>query len=216
MMRIIATLACISILAFVAGCSLNLPSLPVLGSESGKLTLTNQLTEEVALSTDFDRSIYMLDDKENLTVLLIKGTAQNPQQILTIRMFWKPIPAETPIDPTATNATLHLAIFGEDATGKTTCGVYSGAGFVYLYNDPGSRKLKAGIWQANVILSDSTKGYKNTLTETLLEGKLIAIENEANFNNSLYSANDAVNKALGYPRFILGPLKSKSTLAVAR
>ncbi|QQE11242.1 hypothetical protein JD969_17360 [Planctomycetota bacterium] len=205
---------CLVATLLLTGCSLSLPSLPVLGGESGKITLTNEITSEKVLNTSFDRSIYTIDDKENLTILLVKGTYEDPQEILTIRMFWKPIPAQTPIDETATNATFHYVTFGKNKAGKRTCGVYSGAGFLYLYNNAGSNKLKAGIWQANLRLSDSTEQFVNNLSETVMTGSLIAIKQTDDFSRVLHTANLSVNETLGFPRFIRNDQDTNQRLAI--
>ncbi|QDU33223.1 hypothetical protein KS4_12680 [Poriferisphaera corsica] len=207
--------ACAVMMLMAGGCITKIPSLPVLSGESGKITLTNEISGERVLLTEFERSAYMIDDKENLTILMVKGTFRNPTEALTIRMFWKPIPSQTPIDETATNATLHYVTFGQNELGQRTVGVYSGAGFLYIYNDVGGRKLSAGIWQANIRLSDSTEGFSNRLNETVMTGKLVAIRNDDDFSRALYSVNLAVNNALGYPRFIMNEWKPNLQLAAA-
>ena len=207
---------CAVVTLTAGGCITKVPSLPVLGGESGKITLTNEISGEKVLTTQFDHSAYMIDDKENLTILMVRGTFANPTEALTIRMFWKPIPAQTPIDETATNATLHYVSFGQDNLGQRTVGVYSGAGFLYLYNNVGGRKLSAGIWQANFRLSDSTEAFDNRLNETVMTGRLVAIRNDDDFARALHSVNLAVNDVLGYPRFILHEWESNLQLAAAK
>src|SRR6185369_17919923 len=123
------------------------------------------------LSGSFSKGSYAFDDRNNLTVLLIDGPADNPTQVVTIRMMWEPRVGKTPIDPNATNATIHYMIF---TAGGKEVGVYSGAGYVYPNNDPGGDVLNAAVWQANLELADRSVGFVDQLGPAIVSGGFTA------------------------------------------
>ena len=189
-------------LSFSACSSAKWPSLPVVASAGATIKVESLVATDKSSTFEFERAIYSVDDNEDLTILMIKGTPENPQAVLTARMFWTPIPAQTPIDETATNATFHLAQFTTNEEGQKTCAVYAGAGFLFLYNNAGSNKLSAGIWEANLRLADASESYAQPLDQSILKGKIIARKNPIELTQALNTINQKTTEALGYPRFL--------------
>ncbi|WP_432799505.1 hypothetical protein [Poriferisphaera sp. WC338] len=193
-------------LALFSGCTTaSLPSLPVVSGPGAKIDVTSQTHPEASRSFKFDQALYNVDDNSDVTILLIQGTAENPTAVLTARMFWTPIPAQTPIDQTATNATFHLALYNDQPDGSKACAVYAGAGFLYLYNNAGKSKLSAGIWEANLRLADATTNHKNVYDKSKLDGKIIALKNSTLLSENLATINQITAQYLGYPRFMMNP-----------
>lgn len=166
----------------------------------GKLTLQSHSEKDLVLKGGFDTGIYCADDKNHLIVVLFDGPVDRPTQVLTIRMFWKPRPGRTPIDHTATNASIHYVIFaGED---REEVGIYSGAGFVYPNSQPGRKTLRAGVWQANLRLADASDGFADLLGQSVLKGRFTAQLDELSVDQVLHRINVHIQQRLGYPRSV--------------
>ena len=180
---------------WLAGCSGAGPS-----DSAGQLSIRSRSDLRTALKSGFGAGIYSYDDRNNVTVVLFDGPQENPAQAVTIRLFWKPRAGRTPIDATATNATIHYIIF----TGTETklAGVYSGAGFVYPKNTPGDATFTASVWDANLLLGDSTWGFQDLLGQAQLKGGFTAQRNDAKVQESIRRLNILVRERLGYPRFV--------------
>ena len=84
-------------------------------------------------------------------------------------------------------------------------GIYSGAGFVYPNSKPGGKRLRAGVWQANLRLADASDGFVDLLGQSLLKGRFTAQLDELNINQVLHRINVHVQQRLGYPRSVRKP-----------
>jgi len=79
----------------------------------GDLTITSRVNPDLKVKAAFDEGFYALDDRNQITVVLIDGDVDNPTAAMTVRMLWRPMYARTPIEATATNATVHVVVFRE-------------------------------------------------------------------------------------------------------
>ncbi len=164
----------------------------------GNLALRSQANPNIELIGGFDSSYYSLDDHNNVTLVLLDGPADKPVQAVVIRMFWKPRPGRTPIDATATNATIRYTIFtGPD---DQDAGIYSGAGFVYPIDEPGFETFTADVWQATLQLTDRSAGFKDLLGQALLEGRLTATRDDAVVSRVLHMLHLMLTQRIGYPK----------------
>ena len=169
-------------------------------SSSGNLTLRSQSRPGTVLDGGFTSSYYSLDDKNRLTVLLLDGSIENPTQVATIRMFWSPRAGRTPIDSTATNATIHYTIFSGNAGQEV--GVYSGAGFVYPIGKTGRDTFTADLWHGTMRLADRSDGFADLLGQAVLNGHLIATRDEVAVGQALRRFETLITDRLGYPRWL--------------
>ena len=167
---------------------------------SGNLTLKSQSQPGMVLGGAFTSSYYSLDDKNRLTVLLLDGSIEDPAQVVTIRMFWSPRAGRTPIDATATNATIHYTIFSPDADQQV--GVYSGAGFVYPLGKVDGETLTADLWQGTVRLADRSENFTDLLGQAILDGHLTATRDEVAVSRALRRFETLITDRLGYPRWL--------------
>jgi hypothetical protein len=190
----LCTLAVIS--AVVIGCSAgNNP-------HDGDLTIQRRADPDDIAAGGFDRGIYSFDGPSVLTVLLTEGPAEKPRRALIVRMFWKPKAASTPLDETATNATVQYVVFG--GVGDEDVGIYSGGGFLYPETDPGGAVLTANLWQATLSLADKSEGFEDVLGPSILRGRFNAQRDDEGMVDALRRVNIAVSEALGVPRFVRG------------
>lgn len=171
------------------------------GSGGGQLSIASQSSPGTKLAGGFSRGWCSYNGKDSLTILLIDGPEDDPSQVVTVRMFWEPSPGKTPIDPTATNATIHYVIFtGQD---KNQVGIYSGAGFVFPTSDPGDGTLEAGVWQANLTMADRSAGFNDLLGQAMLRGDFTAANDSVAVEQALRRINVKIQQRLGYPRQVL-------------
>lgn len=166
------------------------------------LALRSQSRPSTALIGGFTSSYYSMDDKNHLTILLVDGSIEEPVQAVTIRMFWKPRAGRTPIDPTATNATIHYTIFTGD--NRSEVGIYSGAGFVYPVGKVGNPAFSADVWQATLRLTDRSTGFEDLLGGAVLDGHLTARRDDAAVSLALRRLRVLVTQCVGYPRWVGG------------
>jgi len=169
---------------------------------NGNLTLKSQSQPGTMLGGAFTSSYYSLDDKNRLTVLLLDGSIEDPAQVVTIRMFWGPRAGRTPIDSTATNATIHYTIFCPAPGQEQEVGVYSGAGFFYPLGKVGGESLTADLWQGTLRLADRSEGFTDLLGQAVLDGHLTATRDEVTVARALRRFETLVTSRLGYPRWL--------------
>ena len=167
---------------------------------SGNLTLKSQSQPDTVLGGAFTSSYYSLDDKNRLTVLLLDGSIEDPAQVVTLRMFWSPRAGRTPIDSTATNATIHYTIFSKGVGQEV--GVYSGAGFVYPLGKVNGDTLTADLWQGTMRLADRSENFTDLLGQAVLDGHLTATRNEVAVSRALRRVESLITDRLGYPRWL--------------
>ncbi len=173
---------------------------PRLWGSGGALTIRSQDPAGAKLSGGFERGLYSFDDKNNLTVVLFDGPEENPRQAVTIRLLWTPRAGRTPIDPNATNATIHYVIFtGQDGA---EVGVYQGAGYLFPRNKPGSGRLDAGLWDANLRLADRSDRFNDLLGQASIKGGFQAKRDELALNRTVRQLNVMIGQRLGYPRLV--------------
>ncbi len=151
---------------------------------------------------NFATGYYTYDDQNTLTVVLFDGTPESPRAALTVRMFWQPRAANTPIDPAATNSTVHLIVFQPNDAGREVA-VYAGAGFMYPYDRPGAGRLQGGVWEANLRLADASAGYRDSFGQAMIRGKFTAHLSAALTEEHLHHLRVLVQEGLGYPRLVL-------------
>ena len=94
--------------------------------------------------------------------------------IVHVHMFLKPSPGRTPIDRTATNATIRHLIL----TGNQT-GMYAGGGFLLPRGRPSSGHFGGSIRDASVVLLAGTDGFADLLGPSIGEVRFLARRDDA-------------------------------------
>jgi hypothetical protein len=174
------------------------------GARDTDLTIQSRANPEDIAAGGFDRGVYSYDGPSSITVLLTDGPVDAPDRALIVRMFWMPRAAATPLDETATNATVQYIVFGDttDERGKRVVGIYSGGGFLYPENETDGNVLNANLWQATLTLADSSEGFEDTLGASILRGRFVAQRDDEGIVNAVRLVNIAVSESLGVPRFV--------------
>ncbi|MFI4862110.1 MAG: hypothetical protein ACIAXF_15705 [Phycisphaerales bacterium JB063] len=185
-------------LPLMVGCS----SVGVGGSA---LAVTSRDNTGSRLRGDFDTAYYAYDGENAVTVVLIAGPEDEPTQAAAIRLFWTPRAGKTPLSEDATNSTVQYVVFADRRTEAgffREVGVYSGAGFLYLDEKPGSAQLTGSLWQADLLLADRSERFRDLLGLSRIAGSFTARRDEHKVNQLLHQLNTRVTQRLGYPRLV--------------
>jgi len=185
----------------------------------GNLAIESRRYQNIDIGGTFDTGYFAVDEKNAVTVVLLEGDPEAPTAAMIVRMFWLPVVGETPIDRTATNASVSVLVFGpsidergaaDDASGV---GLYAGAGFLYINSKLKNPKLKAGLWEANIQLADSSQGFVDQVGPSLISGAVRATRDDERVAQLLRQLSQQATDQLGYPRMVLPTAPSQ---AVAR
>lgn len=160
--------------------------------------------DALTLSGDFTRGYYRFENQNTLTVVLIQGPDDAPERIAAIEMFWKARAGLTPIDRTATNALVRFFEFRDTEAEPNTVGVYAGAGFMRLHDNPAVGQVDGNLWDADLRLTDRSEAYTDRLGRAVLAGSFTAQRNDAQVTRVLRQLNQQLEDRLGYPRLVQG------------
>lgn len=201
----------VAVAAMLSGCGR-----PRLGFDrgGGQLQITSHLDQRAALRGGFQTGMYRLDGANKLTMLLLDGPPESPSQAVTIRMLWQPRAGHTPVQETATNATVHYVIFTGEA--DTQVGIYSGAGYFYPQSALDGSPMRGAIWQATLQLDVSSEGFRDLLGSAILKGNVKAQRDDLRTSRTLRRIHERVHATLGYPRQVQGESTTPSPSASYR
>ena len=176
-----------------------------LWTSQSALAVVSQDDTALRLRGDFNAAYYRFDSTESMTFVLIEGPEDQPVQAAVIRLMWSPKAGKTPINPDATNATMQYIVFADRRLSEglfREVGVYSGAGYLYLNDDPGESRLTASLWEADLLLADRSERFKDLLGQSRLRGSFTAERNSAKVQELITTLNLRVTERLGYPRLV--------------
>ncbi|HMD53419.1 MAG TPA: hypothetical protein VKJ65_02580 [Phycisphaerae bacterium] len=87
------------------------------------------------------------------------------RQILILRVFWRPRPGTTTLDPSAVNATMRYIVMTPNGSG-----MYEGSGFVRIHGRPNSPKLGISIVDGELRLTNSSGYFQDALGPSRITG----------------------------------------------
>ena len=192
-----ATVLAVCCLAMLVGCG----GLWRTTRAGGDLSLHSRAQAGASLEGGFTAGYYHFDDTNHLTAVLLAGPEDAPTRVVTVRMFWRPRAGRTPIDPNATNGTIHYVIFTGGDPPQT--GIYSGAGFVYLKSKPGKASLTASVWDATLRLTDHSEGFHDLLGPAEMRGSFTVRRDDAKTDELLRDLNATIEQRLGHRRLVM-------------
>ncbi|WP_428386917.1 hypothetical protein [Mucisphaera sp.] len=172
--------------------------------EAGSLTATSHDNPDVRLDAGFDRAIYALNDNQSITALLIAGPTAQPERVVTLRVFWTPRAGRTPVSRQATNTAIEVMVFADrPAPGPRELGLYAGAGYVYLRDQPGERLIQGEVWDADLLLRDQSLGFRDRLGRTNLTGRIQLQRDDQAVRETLTKLRHTISQTLEYPRLVI-------------
>lgn len=171
----------------------------------------------VLLSTNFQTACFTHDPKSDTSFwlsdvpveALLEGRITEAQ-IMHIELLWFPRPGSTPIDSSATNASIRYIIITNGEVG-----VYIGAGFVLPHGKLSKAKLTVSIRDASLTLGDSTDGLIDLLSPARLSGRFTATNNPELVRQFQLATSQFVTDALGRTRFVSNQPGPSSLASVA-
>jgi hypothetical protein len=185
----------------------------IIGGPTGDLRIQSLGVEPVALSGRFNDVVYangeavewsfLLSDVE--PAALMDGSATNGR-VIHIELLWIPRPGMTPIEITATNASVRYVIISEGQVG-----VYGGAGFAKLRGKPGDSRVTLSLRDASLRLLHSTDGFADLLTPAQLSGTVTASRNTRKARIIHHAASQFVTDALGHSIIVQGSVEDTWT-----
>ncbi len=125
------------------------------------------------------------------------GSYPRDGQVIHIELLWEPKPGATPMDASATNASIrHVVVAGGEV------GVYGGAGFALPHGTPGSDNLTVTLRDATVRLLESTKGFADPLSPARITGTFSAHHDPLLARKLHRAVTQMVTNAVGKPWYV--------------
>jgi len=137
---------------------------------------------------DGESLFYLTDMRERD---LLEGEVDHGQ-FLAIRLLWNPKPGATPMDASATNASVLLVIKAGD-----DLGVYGGAGYALPHGSPGASRLRVTLRESTLTLLDATPGFNDLLSPSLVTGSFVVERRPDSARRHYVAASQLVTNALG-------------------
>ncbi len=157
--------------------------------------------QPVVLSADFSNVFFSGDEYTEATFWLstvstdkiLKGKVKNGQ-VIHVTVLWTPLPGMTPIDSSATNASIRYILFADGEVG-----VYEGGGFAMTVSPFWSSETRISLRDATLRLAVSTPGFRDLLSPAQLTGIASASNNARETRRFYYGTSQLVTDRLGIP-----------------
>ena len=117
--------------------------------------------------------------------------------VVHLDLLWIPEAGATPMDSSATNATIRYIVI---APGEV--GIYGGAGFAVPHGEPGQDTLSVSLRDASLTLLESTDGFVDLLSPARLTGDFTAVLDSRRARQIHYAVSQLVTDALGRSRLV--------------
>jgi hypothetical protein len=124
------------------------------------------------------------------------GTVRNGQ-IMHVQLLWLPQGGRTPMEPTATNASIRYVVI---ANGEV--GVYGGAGFARPSGSLDSKRVRLTLRDASLQLEQATPGFNDLLSPAQITGTFTATLDEKRTVQLQRAVSQLVTNALGQTRIV--------------
>jgi len=180
---------------------------------AGSLHVLSLGRDPVTLSTRFDAAFFSHDAISGTSFMLsdvpveqlLDGTASSGQ-IMHIELLWLPKPGRTPLEPTATNASIRLVVISDGELG-----VYGGAGFAMPSGNPAEdSSISLALRDASLQLLECTSGFNDLLSPAQLTGSVTSRRSDAETRKLNLAASQLVTNAIKQTRFVGGQREAAS------
>lgn len=191
-------LSLIVLIAMAPGCTAG-------GSVQGFIRAESLGEPPAVLTADYVSTVYYHDPNGETSFLLtdvpaaelLAGEVKHAQ-VMHLQLLWRPKAGATPMDSTATNATIRHVIVVDGEVG-----VYGGAGFALPSGEPERGRISVALRDATIRLLESTDRFNDPLTPARITGNFTA-ENDPQLARKVHRAvSQLVTTALGRTRFVI-------------
>ncbi len=171
----------------------------------GPLRLQSRTDTPVILKGDFSTAYYDTGGRAAETSFylsdvglerLLRGPVQRGS-VVHIDLLWMPKAGATPMDSSATNASIRYLIMVDGEIG-----VYAGAGFCRPHGEAGDQRLTITVREASLNLLEATDGFIDLLGPTELSGSFTATLSDLRTRQMRFAVSQIVTDALGKSRLM--------------
>jgi hypothetical protein len=114
-------------------------------------------------------------------------------------LLWVPKAGDTPMDPSATNASIRHIIISNGQVG-----IYGGAGFALPSENPANRDtVTFTLRDASLALQEATPGFVDLLTPSQMTGTFSVTRDDKRARQLYFAASQLVTNAFGRTRFVM-------------
>ncbi|MEM7682715.1 MAG: hypothetical protein AAF288_12220 [Planctomycetota bacterium] len=177
-------------------------------TDAGALAVSQQPEPGPRLVGDFDQLRYRIDGPGEATFVFTAGPPDTAGQAAVVRLYWTPSAGDTALSSQGTNCSIQYLVFADAVTDRgllREVGVYHGAGFLFLEDEPGPAQLTGAMRDATLALSDRSDRFRDLLRRSRMTGAFTAELDAPGVASALADLNRRVNARLGYPRLIDAP-----------
>src|ERR1035437_8833015 len=121
-------------------------------------------------SSDRDKNLYFVMRSQTTDA----ATKKTVDQVLTVRVFWRPVGGKTSLNITSLNATYRYVLMTPDSVG-----MYEGAGFVRLWGKNGRATLQGRLMDGDLRLAQASVNFVDTLGRARIRGNFTATYDDA-------------------------------------
>ena len=194
---IVATLSAMAG-AFLAGCGA--------GAAVGSLQMRSLGQDPVVLTGSYVTAFYSDRGPAQISFLLadvglqelLSGNVKRAT-VIHLDLLWVPAGGVTPMDASATNATIRYVVIADGEVG-----VYGGAGFALPRGAQGDHVFGLLLEDASLSLLESTEGFIDLLSPARLTGRATAALDNQRMQQMYDGVSRIVSDALGRTRFVFG------------
>lgn len=182
------------------------------GQATGELRSVSFGPDPVMLMADFPTVVYSHQDGDTSFILtdvplseLLTGRVADGQ-VMHIDLLWTPRAGATPMDASATNASIRYIVMSAGELG-----VYGGAGFAMPGGTPGAPRLNVVVRDTSVRLMESTEGFEDLLSPSRTVGSFTAELDPARALKLRRAMSQVVTNALGRTTFVKVDVEASSS-----
>ncbi|UCD74446.1 MAG: hypothetical protein JSV91_11720 [Phycisphaerales bacterium] len=197
-------LLCLSLAALIWATALTVTTGCAWRGRTGSLRIRSLGEDPVTLAFRAVEACYAHDPAGGTSFWLTDVPAEDLRdgkvaygQVVHVELLWLPKPGKTPMDRTATNASIRWVIASEGEVG-----VYGGAGFVMPHGSPGADSLRLTIHEASLTLQEKTPGFCDLLTPAEMTGDFTVSLDPRRARKLRLTISQFVTDALGRSRFV--------------
>ncbi len=174
------------------------------GSDNGSIRAESLGDDPAVLTCEFTSAWFSYDANAGASFMmsdisdedLMAGKVADGQ-LLHVQVLWVPLAGNTPMDSSATNASIRYVVISNGEVG-----VYSGAGFAEPDDDLDSDRVWVTLADATLQLQESTAGFHDLLSPAQLSGSFTATRDEQKARQVNRAASQLVTNALGKTTFV--------------
>ncbi|MCZ6835777.1 MAG: hypothetical protein O7G85_08390 [Planctomycetota bacterium] len=179
---------------------------------TGVLSVQSLKNEPVLLESNFTTAVFTNEPQTETSFWLSDVSVQDllagrvvEGQIVHVEMIWSPKAGSTPMDSSATNASIRYVVISHGEVG-----IYIGAGYAIPSGDLQGSSVTLSIRDASLRLGESTPGFIDLLGPAQISGQFTATRDAKKARSLFVSVSQYVTDSLGKTRFVKNSVAPKT------